>query len=85
MNTNPDGDVELGGIALECIQWLEKKEKPMFDKCRTLILKDANENYSRTGVIFNSFDLLREIIEYTQKKQSTEIAHERIINYEVSK
>jgi hypothetical protein len=54
---------------MDSIVWLQQNEPEVFKNVSREVLKDGNKNYERTGKIFNSFDLLRQIIELTQKKQ----------------
>lgn len=69
MNMDPDGEVDLSPFAMESIKWLHDNDPEFFKVVSKAVLEDANKNLVRTGKVFNSFDLLREIIEKTEKKQ----------------
>ena len=72
LNRNPDGDIILDSIAIESMKWLKTSNEELFRKYTIAIMQDANKNFERTHIVYNSFDLLRELINTVQKLQNEE-------------
>jgi len=61
--------MDLSVFALESLRWLKENDEQEFQKCSGIVLRDANDNLVRTGKAFNSFSVLREIIEMVDRKR----------------
>ena len=68
---DPEGNIKLDGFAIDSLIEMEKLNPERAKAWRIAVLKNTNENYTRTGIIFTSFDVLRALIE-EQEKMSEE-------------